>query len=247
MERYWIIQKKLLDLERRHYPGARAVYFHPNHCISGGIQFAALDTYHKDTEGKLPVVCVVGINYTRDPTCRHCFFPFIGRGGGPRVESKTGSRSAVVDIIEAHNRNVGAWRRGIGRFQNKALASVRATDRLGNRGFILIMTNRCPFITAFDWQDQVRKTPALCSNALRRFPNTQYFDDLVHFLGSAVDLWIGHASIYGTGFVWPYFMTFVKRHSIQNWLLSPNISGRAHLYLRGTFRTSTHDLYPLFK
>lgn len=248
METYAVVQRKLLDLERDHYPIARTRFVAPDRCVTGGIQFAALDTHHKNTADKLPVVCVMGINYTNDPTCSYRFFSSLGRSTGPTVESGTQSRNAVVSIVAAHKRNFGAWRRGIPFFNNRALASVTAaSDRPVGQRFLLIMTNRCPFITALKWQEQVRKTPMLCCSTLSRYPNTDYFDNLVDYFGRAIDLWIGHSSIYGTRWVWPYFMTFVKRHSIQNWLLSPNISPLAHLYLDVTFRNPTHDLYPLFE
>jgi hypothetical protein len=111
--------------------------------------------------------------------------------------------------------------------------------------FILVMTNVVPFITQNEWQDQVRLTPHACEE-LARSQSASHLDDLLNALGTSIDLWIGHSSIYGTAWVWPKFADFVRRNNIQEWLVTGNISGRAHLYFDGAFRKRTHHLFPWY-
>jgi hypothetical protein len=119
--------------------------------------------------------------------------------------------------------------------------------------FILVMTNRCPFITALKWQKQVKSTPAAVCDLLRGWPNDNYLDELFSALSGDIDLWIGHSAIHGTPWVWPYFKDFIQRSEILArtklaWLITPN-SGQTHGHL-ATFSTpspKTHRLYRLFK
>jgi hypothetical protein len=108
------------------------------------------------------------------------------------------------------------------------------------------MTNLCPFISELEWQAQAKKTPTACRELVGSWPNEDYLDDLYDRIGGSVDLWIGHSAIRGTEWVWPGFSAFVKRHGVKDWLLTPNISPRAHLYLDGSFRVRTNPFFSLF-
>jgi hypothetical protein len=46
METYQNVQRILLNLERQNFPNAQTAFAAPSQLISGGIQFAALDSYH---------------------------------------------------------------------------------------------------------------------------------------------------------------------------------------------------------
>lgn len=268
MQTYQIVHNTLLDLENCYFRLARTHYPTPNSFVTGGIQFAAVDTQQKVNPNPMPVICVVGINYTQQPwSGKQAFFSYLSRGSVPKLEkTTTSSRNAVAQLLAAYNRNSAGWTaRGakgavypneLGPFGSpsatpKRLASHNFTNLKDE--FILVMTNRCPFITALKWENQIRTTPQLCHALLQGWPNNNYMNDLFVGLGKAVDLWIGHSaiwthgSLYGTAYVWPYFRSFVGRHRIQKWLLSPNINPQAHLSFNGCFRASGNRRYPLFK
>ena len=268
MQTYQIVHNTLLDLENRYFRLARTHFPAPDNCATGGIQFAAVDTKHKLNPEPMPVICAVGINYTQKPwRGKHAFFSYLSRGSAPKVEkTTTGSRNAVARLLAAYNRNSADWTarsaKGViypnepGPFGSpsatpKRLVSHNFTDLKDD--FILVMTNRCPFITALKWEDQIRTNAPLCDALLQAWPNNSYMNDLFLGLGKAVDLWIGHSaiwthgSLYGTAYVWPYFRCFIGRHRIQKWLLSPNINPRAHLSFNGCFRAPGNRRCVLFK
>jgi hypothetical protein len=282
METYQIVHDTLLDLENQYFKLAR---YHPaisNPCTNGGIQFAAIDTRHRPKPGEkedqkpLPVVCVVGINYTQEPlpsTGMPPPFSYLSRSAVPRVAEPTGSRSKVAQLIAAYNRNTAYWTASTAKkgavYPNESgpfgAKSATVKSGLTSAGspkrkftdlkdeFILVMTNRCPFITQLKWEDQIRKNRPLCDALLRGWPNHSYMNDLYCRLSHSVDLWIGHSAIwthgplYGTAYVWPYFRNFVRHNSIKEWLLSPNINPQAHLWINGCFRVEGNLRYDLFK
>lgn len=261
METYAIVHKYLLELEKQYFPKAKTLYATPGDCATGGIQFGVVDNYQNRSAEPMPVVCAFGINYTREKSVAPAFFPYIGRDLGPKVEQGTNSRDEVAFVIAAYNRNTDEWTANSELsvyYENQSgpLGSRAATAKsklvgihfadLRNK-FILVMTNRCPFITSLDWQDQVNTNWVKCDALLKEWPNNDYLDDLYSRLGKSVDLWIGHSSIYGTEFVWPYFKTFIQRHAIQEWLLAPNINPRANLQFDGQFCVPEHKLFPLFR
>jgi hypothetical protein len=195
MQTYKIVHNTLLDLENCYFRLARTHFPAPDNCATGGIQFAAVDTQHKLNPEPMPVICVVGINYTQKslaPTGKRAFFSYLSRGPVPKVEkTTTRSRNAVAQLLAAYNRNSAAWTArsakddvypnepgpfGSSSATPKRLASHNFTNLKDE--FILVMTNRCPFITALKWKDQIRKTPALCDALLQTWPNNNYMDDL---------------------------------------------------------------------
>jgi hypothetical protein len=229
-------------------------------CITGAVQFAVIDSVQRRHALRLPVVCTVGINYTQGGIgSTDGLVRYHGPGQVPSVERATACRPAVALAIAAYNRNTDAWVNPVpGQLPTSpanAYGATTATRDSGltgdvaadfQDGFILVMTNLCPFITQFEWQRQVKRTPLECHNVVNEWPREQYLDDLYQTIGESVDLWIGHSAIYGTDWVWPKFLAFTQRNNVANWLLTPNISPRAHLYLDRAFRTKHNPLFPLF-
>ncbi len=229
-------------------------------CITGAVQFAAIDPFHREQRSSLPVICTVGINYTQGGVqSTGGLIRYHARGKAPSVERATSSRPAVALAIAAYNRNTAAWSNpGVGQTpasplgaygsasatKDSGLLSHDASDLKGR--FILVMTNLCPYITLSEWQKQTKRTPVECQTIVNQWPRDEYMDDLYRRIGPSVDLWIGHSAIYGTKWVWPSFSAFVIRNKVKNWLLTPNISPRAHLYLDGAFRDKQNPLYSLF-
>lgn len=255
MDTYQNIHRILLDLECQFFPAATAALATPSQCITGGIQFAALDSCHCKSQRMMPVVCVLGINYTQGGTQAASFYSYAGGIGGPRIQVHarlTGCRNGAADLIKAYDRNVETWlSTGLVNFDPSVgevgpFGSPSATARIRD-DFILVMTNRCPFITRLRWQKQAAETPFECDALLSAWPNNEYLDDLFSRLGKAVDLWIGHSGIDGTEWVFPFFRDFVTRHNIKTWLLTPNISSQTSLNIKRYFSAQGHRLRPLFR
>ena len=98
------------------------------------------------------------------------------------------------------------------------------------------MTNFCPFITMTEWAKQPR---GVSERLLQECEAYEHLDELYDALGASIDLWIGHSALGGTHWVWPAFSSFVQTHSINEWLLTFNISPRSHLWFEGYFREPT--------
>jgi len=265
------LESKLLPLEKTHYTALNEHFRWPKikglrDCITGGVQFAAIDKHHLHCTTRKPVVAIVGVNYTQGPPDadnKH-LYPYNGNNGIPSVLATTGSCPAVTYIIAAYNRNIKEWERpqrapmpaasaAWGRVAAMAPDLINKDPRQIKDKFILVLTNLCPFITQLEWQEQMETTPNACKYLLGSWgthrPNKHskpYLDELYDCLSGSVDLWIGHSAVYGTEWVYPYFREFVDGKKISNWLLAPNISPRAHLYLDGTFRKTGHRFLPLF-
>jgi hypothetical protein len=257
------VAAQLEQLERAHFERLEAEFIWSDSmrsCITGAVQFGVVDAYQRKSSAPLPVICAVGVNYTQDRAAdgtpgltRYCT-----RDGHPSVIDSTGSRHAVAHVLAAYNRNEAAWidppamtpPSPVG-----AYGSPNATARAGLTGtnaaelsnaFILVMTNVCPFISVAAWNALRKDAHATRDELAARPSSAAYLDDLARALGASVDVWIGHSAIGGTRWVWPPFTDFVSRHGIDQWLLTPNISPRGHLYLDGLFRKPGHALFPLF-
>jgi hypothetical protein len=253
MDTYQNVHGILLDLERESFPAAALALAAPSECATGGIQFAALDSFHSQSQRSLPVVCVLGINYAQEPRRAASFYSYSGiEAREIEVEAVlTCCRNAVADLIKAYNRNVEAWlSTGQVNFDPSVgevgpFGSPSATAGISD-DFILVMTNRCPFITRLKWQRQVAETPLDCKALLNTWPNNEYLDQLFAQVGEAVDLWIGHSAIDGTKWVFPFFRDLVTRHNTKTWLVTPNINSQTPLNIRRHFSAPGHRLYPLF-
>jgi hypothetical protein len=255
METYQNVKEILLNLERQNFPHAQTAFAAPCELITGGIQFAALDTYHCQRQERLPVVCAFGINYTQQSKVAPAFYSYRGRKGGAAIlvdAKSTGSRNAIACLIAAYNRNTTAWlskgsvnfdqsRREVGPF-----GTCSATAGISN-DFILVMTNRSPFLTGRAWQIEAKKNRSACQSLLNAYPNQHYFSQFFSQLGCAIDLWIGHSAIDGTAWVFPYFRDLVRSYNVKKWLLTPNISSRTSLNIRKNFSVQRHRLHELFR
>jgi hypothetical protein len=263
MDKFSRLARHLAELEQSYFERLRDTFAWTEglrSCITGAVQFAAIDTLHRQSNATLPVVCAVGVNYTQGGIeSTDGIIRFHTPAQKPSVELNTSSRKAVALAISAYNRNAGAWVNPIPSIRPSspvnAYASAGATRDSGltseiaadlNDGFILVMTNVCPFISRFEWKKQIRKTAVECLAIVNEWPRDQYLEDLYKRIGASVDLWIGHSAIHGTDWVWPKFVDFTKRNNVKNWLLTPNISPRAHLYLDRHFRVKTNPRFPLF-
>lgn len=222
-------------------------------CITGGVQFGALDRTHRDAPRGLPVVVAIGINYTQGGIeSAGDLVPYQSSKDKPGTIRGTGSYHAAVAAIAAFQRNRTAWLTASslgpctsprGTFVSNADAANAVTD-----GFILLMTNLSPFITKLKWQEQIKKTPVACRYILDTWPNRRYLDDLFCAIGTSAALWIGHSSIYGTEWVWPDFLKLMACWNVKNWILTPNLNGMAaELHFKGAFAKASHAFFPLFR
>jgi hypothetical protein len=246
------IRNTLLNLEKDHFQRiSNSFRAGPNieACISGGIQFAALDTSESENEKRLPVIGTFGINYSQEDRPVTELFPYIGKLRGPQVEENTGCISAVNSVLGAYNRNTDIWhasthKNAKGSTQNAFLQSMDADV---GEPFIMFMVNRTPFLTRFKWQDQVEADRDGCEALLKKWPNHEYLDAVFEELNNVVDLWIGHSALPGTEYVWPTFNGLLKRHQIKDWLFTPNLSYWTATHVKNHFQKSGHPLYEFFK
>ncbi len=247
MDTFRDIEALLSGLERQSFDGLCARFRGLDKLrthITGAIQFFAVDTTKQAPMTKgLPVVCTVGVNYTQGGRTEDQLFCYDKRG----VARGTQSIPSVRAVIAAYNRNKTTWEKKPALNPESPLGVYGASDATrktaGFRdGFILIMTNICPFITVKSWQKQ----PAAISERLLAESGSGHLDELFEILGERIDLWIGHSSIHGTRWVWPEFASFVRRHDIREWLLTANISGRSHLWFERDFRKPNHRLFPWY-
>jgi hypothetical protein len=248
--------KTVAELEKNHLSQLNAAFAWTDglrDCITGGVQFGALDRTHRNSLRGFPIVVAIGINYTQggiESTGE--LVPYQSSKDKPGTIRGTGSYHAAVAAIAAFHRNRTAWLTAAslgpcksprGMFASNAEAADGVTD-----GFILLMTNLSPFITKLKWQEQIKKTPAACRYILDTWPNRQYLDDLFCGIGTSTALWIGHSSIYGTEWVWPDFLKLMARWNVKNWLLTPNLNGMAvQLHFKGAFAKASNALFPLFR
>lgn len=262
METFEGLERRLLALEERHVKklAQSFVCTQPlESCITGQVQFAAIDPRHKTKEQQLPVVVLIGINYTQDATPGYELRHYLGTLNEPSVTQKAGCITPTALVIAAYNRNIKAWVSPRAQlYDNCDILSYGARDatlRSGltgtdgdtfKNGFHLIVTNFCPFITRLMWREQAERNPDECSFLLRNWSSERYLDRFNEEMGESVDLWIGHAAKDRTSWVWPRFMDFVNRHGIKEWLLTPNINGLTSANFVRHFRGAGHKLLPLF-
>jgi hypothetical protein len=204
------------------------------------------------SQERLPVVCAFGINYTQQRNVAATFHSYIG-GAAILVDAKlTGSRNAIACLIAAYNRNTTAWlSNGLINFDPSTgevgpFGTPLATAGISN-DFILVMTNRLPFLTGRPWQILAKMNPSGCKSLWTTYPNQYYFNQFFSQLGDAIDLWIGHSAIDGTAWVFPYFKALVRKYNVTRWLLTPNISPQAKLNIRRYFSVPGHRLHSLFR
>jgi hypothetical protein len=265
LETFDSLQEKLLALERQYSNGLRerfACTHQLESCITGQVQFGAIDPRHKMKRERLPVVVIIGINYTQKNLVYRELSHYLGNFNNPIVTATDlGCVTPTALVLAAYNRNPRNWEAPEQQLYDDCeilpyaapnatrRSRLRNTDgRLLKDKFHLIVANFCPFITKLMWQDQVSVTPDGCTVLLKDWSSDNYLDGLHHELGESVDLWIGHAAKAGTRWVWPRFMDFVQRRQINEWLLTPNISGLASANFNGNYRkrTARNKLFALF-
>jgi hypothetical protein len=258
------LESKLLALEQQYVERLTRTFVctpRLDNCITGQVQFASIDPRHAAKQKPLPVVVLIGINYTQKIDVPYTKLThYLGSLNEPRVTQKAGCFAPAALAIAAYNRNAKDWVYPQTQLYDNcqimpygaANATLRSEltdtdgDILKRRAFHLIVTNFCPFITRLMWQDQTVKSADECSMLLQRWSSDEYLDDLYGNMGDSVDLWIGHASKGGTRWVWPRFMDFVRKHEINEWMLTPNISGPTYANFSRWYRCETNKLFPLF-
>jgi hypothetical protein len=264
MDTFANLCRRMDELERLHLARLQETFVWSSEiqaCISGGVQYGVLDSFHKAVERPMPVIVAVGINYSQDAKTdngeRRMFNHLGVKSNDTLVVSNTQCRPAVAMCLAAYNRNSEAWqhspphlesiaeRFGSNEATKRSKLTSQRWDELPTR-FILIMTNFSPFMTRLEWQPLAEAYPDACNELIERWPATDYLDDLHREIGRSVDLWIGHSAIEGTRWVWPEFLRFVDGHDIDDWMLTPNVSKRGHLYLDGAFRSESNPRFPLF-
>src|SRR5580700_1794982 len=245
------VERALSMLEQRQFDSIRTAFRWPEELkphIRGSIQYFALDKAKNANVRPLPVICAVGINYTQNGRCSmDGLFRYEEPTAG--VVRSTASTSAVVSVVAAYQRNQIAWtsRKAVDPESPMGFyGSPDATSRIGPIAkdcFILVMTNICPFITMTEW---ARQPDHISKRLVEESNGHRHLDDLYDALGGSIDLWIGHSALGGTRWVWPAFASFVHRRGIREWLLTPNISPRSHLWFERTFRERHHRLFPWY-
>src|SRR5260221_1312277 len=93
MQTHEEIRKALLKLEEIHFQQISDSFQGDpklGDCITGGIQFAALDDSVSKSGQIMPVIGTFRINYSREEEPATTLFPYIGKPGGPAVEQSTG-------------------------------------------------------------------------------------------------------------------------------------------------------------
>jgi hypothetical protein len=256
MQNYEEIKKSLLKLEEIHFQQISESYRGDpklGDCITGGIQFGALDNLVSTSKEKMPVIGTFGINYSQKEDSATTLFPYIGAIGGPAVEQGTGCSGAVASMLGAYNRNTDVWTKSTnpnarGAKDATDKACLQSTDPDAIIGhFIMFMVNRSAFISKFAWKDQAKVDRGGCEDLLRKWPNDDYLDKLFVELDGTVDLWIGHSALGGTEWVWPSFSAFVRRHRINKWLFTPNLSSRTNGHVKNYYQKADHSLYEFFR
>ena len=175
------LEKELLALERTHFERLRRNFeWSPElaPCISGAVQFFSIDdTYRNGAE--LPVVCLVGVNYTQEKKRDTRELVHYSGATPPTVSNRTPTRRQPQFVIAAYNRNRLSWATMTASDPPSPLnvyGAERATQQSGLTGtapeevapFILMMTNTSPFITQKAWQDQATNTLGACESLLRQ-------------------------------------------------------------------------------
>jgi hypothetical protein len=249
--RFRDVSDTLSQLERKAFDAIRRSFRWPSDVapfIRGSIQCFAVDKPKAAPDSILPVVCAVGVNYTQNGRCSTELFPY--EEGGAGVIRATASMSSVISVVSAYERNRDTWvsRKAIKpesplEFYGSAHATTK-TGPLTKGAFILIMTNVCPFITMREWAKQPRY---VSERLLQECSTYKHLDDLYDLLGANIDLWIGHSALGGTRWVWPAFASFVQMRSIQEWLLTFNISPRSHRWFEDYFRQPDNPRYPWYR
>ena len=231
----------LSALEDKHVEALRETYSRAGHLkphLSGSVQCFALSGPRTNLDKPLPVVCAVGINYTQEQRRGENLRRYHEDG----VLQQTASSAKVLSVVAAYERNRQTWISRKARDPESPLefyGSPEATRKTGpifRGGFLYVMTNLCPFITAERWGRQSDDLSRQILDFSRPFA---HLDDLYDALGESIDLWIGHSAMPGTRWVWPEFAAFVRRRGIREWLLTFNIQGMSDRWFEGTLRTKT--------
>lgn len=168
----------------------------------------------------LPVVVLVGINYTQG------IQPIPNGSKRPQVIDCPANLTTAITKIKAAathaSGNLNAWRLSSLAPQSGPCPTLAA-------GFHVVMTNLSPYITQKSWQSQMCSgSLALGSFLLANPPYTpcrhpgwpfDHLHDLKNILPGDDTIWIGH----GLEAVGPYWHQLVKVMGLKNWLLVGNL------------------------
>ncbi len=181
------------------------------------IQFFSVEAAPPPYEGDLPIVIGIGANYAQEKASSHIWRePYIkGPQGQICVEDKTSPspmRKHLDATFRAYDADRPAW-------VDRCIASSAQIPI--PKGYILIATNFCPFITYESWakyKEQYRAN--LLKHSRFGFP---HLDSLLLALsqeGVNVHLFVGH---YLECEVPTLFRMWVERNALEPWMLTRNL------------------------
>lgn len=201
--------------------------------IHGGIQSVVLDDRTSEEPNPLPVVVAVGINYYQSSAA--ATYPELTHwlktsSGSLKVGENTRMRAVTQFALKAYQRNSDEW----------VKARVAAKNIPAFPKYHLVAMNLSPFITRCQWSN----IPTIYRNAiLAAWPWRTHLDAFLKDIARVTDLWIGH----GVTHVEPYFITWRQAHSLTQWMITYNLSGRGLFNMCRAQNNSSHRRHSLFK
>jgi hypothetical protein len=220
------LKDQLESIERRvnlpasmDFAGVEEVRGGPTH--SNAIQTVVMDSRTSLVNRPVPIIIAVGSNYTQDPVevPRTSESPFA-------VVDTTGScRANCLRGIEHFNANRDCWVAA----RMAASANVIVPPVSSPVDFHFVMTNLCLWITKMSWTDikcDARKWLLQNNPTFDGKPNPAsaalHLIQLARLTSTCNVLWVFHGI--GDDLLFPYFQSFARQNSIDNWLAMPNLS-----------------------
>ena len=221
---YANLEQRLITFERHWRTLSVAARPNPRVRPKHNCQFVVLDQLTQATNKPLPVVLLVGINYTQDPTRIPDQFPAPGSIPAVTARQDLRLKGRIKSAVDHACLKLAEWR-------DCALAPVGGTVSKLPEDFHIVLTNLSPWITVQWWQrDMCVEAPARGSELLAHPPFKpahagwpfDHLEALHRELGDSVLLWIGH----GKETVVPHWHPIVQRLALKHWLLVGNLFAR---------------------
>ncbi|MFO0857036.1 MAG: hypothetical protein U0640_06725 [Phycisphaerales bacterium] len=209
------------------FPGAECV--RDTHTEFGdNIQTVALDPTTRTSGADLPVVVLIGANYTQNkqPIPRTT-------ASQNRVEEKTMSncRMNLIESFEHYQLNQDCWASP----ETKMAPSekVRLPSLDGTGAFHLVLTNFCLWITTETWlhpslngkRASLLKNNPLLDSKPNPGESAMHIHALADVLKEKTVLWVGHG-IDKRSFVEPLFRQWIRTRQISEWFFLSNLSDK---------------------
>jgi hypothetical protein len=181
----------------------------------------------------LQLVVAIGINYSQ---------------GTGRIVNRSCAKHATKSPWVEDDLHTAPWNnRGALRFYFQGYAASPASRRAWAQNcwashtgisvpiewdFHLIETNFSPWITRFEWSNPTYHSEPIRADVLVNPPDFTpprpllgHVDDLLTTLEKEEIIWVGH----GFDATSQLFRIFTTKHSIKNWLITPNLSSRKRM------------------